>query len=112
MTDRSPIGRTAASARQRRASRSEAYRAEQRRVAPFEELARLVIQHRAALGLTQEQLARRIGTSHTAISRLESGRHPTSVTTLQRVAAALELRLVIGFESGPEGRPRRELITA
>jgi transcriptional regulator with XRE-family HTH domain len=46
-----------------------------------------------------------MGTSHSAISRIESGQHPTSVTTLQRLAAALELRFVMGFESGNEDRP-------
>jgi transcriptional regulator with XRE-family HTH domain len=96
----------------RRAERSAAYRAEERRLAQFEELARLVIMHRAALGLTQQELAERMGTSHSAISRIESGRHKTSVETLQRVAKALGLRLVLGFESGPTQRPVRELVSA
>lgn len=99
-------GRTTEQARRRRADASAAYRAEQRRLAQFEELARLVIRHRGALGLSQKELARRVGTSHSAISRLESGRHKTSVDTLQRVAEGLGLRLVLGFESGP-ARPRR-----
>ena len=62
------------------------------------------------LGLTQAELASRMGTSHSAISRIESGQHPTTVTTLQRLAAALELRFVMGFESGNEDRPVRELV--
>jgi ribosome-binding protein aMBF1 (putative translation factor) len=109
---RSPIGTNAASASSRRASRSHAYRAEQRRLHQFEELARLVIKHRAELGLSQKELAKRVGTSHSAISRIESGRHQTSVTTLQRIAAGLGVRLVLGFESGPADKPRRELISA
>lgn len=80
-------------------------------MAGFEELARLVIRHRARLGLSQKELAERVGTSHSAISRIESGRHRTSVATLKRLAEALELRLVVGFESGPEGHPERELVT-
>lgn len=108
----SPIGSNVATARRRRAARSAAYRAEQRRVQQFEELARLVIRHRAALNLSQKELARRVGTSYSAISRLESGRHQTSVATLQRVATGLGLRLVVGFESGPADRPTRELVTA
>jgi transcriptional regulator with XRE-family HTH domain len=107
-----PIGTSTAEARRRRAARSPAYRAEQRRLQQFEELARLVIKHRAELGLSQQDLASRMGTSHSAISRLESGRHQTSVATLQRVADALGLRLVLGFESGPERRPTRELVSA
>ncbi len=109
---RNPIGKIAADAQRRRAERSASYRAEQRRLEQFEELARLVIKHRAALGLTQQELADRVGTSHSAISRIESGRHRTSVATLQRVAQALGLRLVVGFESGPPDRPIRELVGA
>jgi transcriptional regulator with XRE-family HTH domain len=80
--------------------------------AQFEELTRVVIKHRGALGISQEELARRVGTSHSAISRIESGRHKTSVETLQRLAHALGVRLVIGFESGPADRPIRELVSA
>lgn len=109
---RSPIGTNAASARRRRSSRSPAYRAEQRRFEQFEELARLVIKHRAELGLSQKELAKRVGTSHSAISRIESGRYQTSVATLQRIATGLGVRLVLGFESGPADSPTRELISA
>ncbi len=111
MKRNSPVGTTTAQARSRRGQRR-AYRAEQERLAPFEELARLIIKHRAALGISQEELARRVGTSHSAISRIESGRHKTSVETLQRLARALEVRLVVGFESGPVERPVRELVSA
>jgi ribosome-binding protein aMBF1 (putative translation factor) len=106
-----PSGATATEGSRRRAGRSAAYRREQHRLAGFEELARLVIRHRAALGLSQKQLAGRVGTSHSAISRIESGRHKTNVETLRRVADALDLRLVVGFESGPRDRPVRELVT-
>jgi ribosome-binding protein aMBF1 (putative translation factor) len=112
MTKTSPIGSTTQQAQRRRARRSAAYRAEQRRLAQFEDLARLVIKHRLALGISQKQLARRVGTSHSAISRLESGRHKTSVETLQRVAEALGVRFVLGFETGPRTDPTRELVTA
>lgn len=107
----SSIGRTAQEAQRRRARASAAYRAERQRLAPFEEVARLVISHRAALGISQKELARRVGTSHSAISRLESGRHKTSVETLQRVAEALGVRFVLGFESGPPDAPVRELVS-
>jgi len=106
----SPIGSSPADARRRRAQRSAAYRAEQERLAPYEEIARLLIKHRMALGLTQQQVADRMGTSHSAISRIESGQHKTSVETLQRLADALEVRFVVGFASGPAERPIRELV--
>ena len=112
VTKTNPIGSTTEQARRRRAGASAAYRAEQRRLAQFEELARLVIKRRAALGISQKELARRVGTSYSAISRLESGRHKTSVDTLQRVAEALGVRLVLGFESGPRTAPTRELVSA
>lgn len=106
----SPIGRSSQDAQRRRARRSAAYRAEQRRLAQFDDLARLVIKYRAAEGISQKELAERIGTSHSAISRLESGRHKASVETLQRVAEALGARFVFGFETGPRERPVRELV--
>jgi transcriptional regulator with XRE-family HTH domain len=80
------------------------------RLAPYEQLARIVIRRRMELGLTQEQLAERMGTSHSAISRIESGQHSTSVQTLQRLADALEMRFVMGFEHGPADKPVRELV--
>lgn len=112
MSKTSPIGRTARQAQRRRARASAAYRAEQLRLAQFEELARLVIKHRSALGISQKELAQRVGTSHSAISRLESGRHKTSVETLQRVAEALGVRFILGFESGPREAPTREIVSA
>lgn len=112
MAGQSPIGSKAQKAQGRRAQATKAYRAEQARLAPFEEVARFVIRRRGALGISQKELARRVGTSHSAISRLESGRHKTSVETLRRVAEALGVRLVLGFESGPAASPTRELVTA
>ncbi|HAR94680.1 MAG TPA: transcriptional regulator [Deltaproteobacteria bacterium] len=55
---------------------------------------------RAAAGITQAEVAERIGTTQSAIARLESGggKHSPSLSTLQRYAHALgcrlELRLV------------------
>lgn len=55
---------------------------------------------RAEAGITQADVAQRIGTTQSAIARLESGRgkHSPSLATLRRYASALgyrlELRLV------------------
>jgi ribosome-binding protein aMBF1 (putative translation factor) len=46
---------------------------------------------REAAGLSQRELARRMGTSQAAIDRLESGGVGATLTTLQRVATALGL---------------------
>jgi len=104
MTKSGPIGQTAVATRRRRAADSDAYKAEQARLAQFEQIARSVIVLRAKLGISQQELASRIGTSHSAISRLESGRHKTSVATLQRIAEALDTRLVVSFEPLPRTR--------
>lgn len=60
-------------------------------------MARIVIRRRGQLGLSQAALAQRMGTSHSAISRIESGQHPTTVQTLRRLADALGTHLVVGF---------------
>ena len=62
-------------------------------------------------GLSQEKLAELVGTSHSQISRIESGRHCTSLDTLPRIAHALDLRMVLGFESTTSsGRAKRDLV--
>ena len=97
----SPVGDPVSTGAARRSSLGTEYRAEAARVAPSEEIARIVITRRAELGLSQRELAARMSTSHSAISRIESGEHQTSVKTLERLADALEARLTIGFESRP-----------
>jgi transcriptional regulator with XRE-family HTH domain len=50
---------------------------------------------RASAGITQAEVAKRIGTTQSAIARLESGRakHSPSLATLQKYAHALDCRL-------------------
>lgn len=96
--DPTPLGATSGAARRRRAAQSAEYRAEQRRLAPYEGLARMVISRRIRYALTQEQLASRMQTSVPAISRLESGQHRPNVNTLERLARAFGERFVLGFE--------------
>lgn len=106
----SPVGSTHRAASRRRAQRSAVYREELRRIAPYEGIARIVIARRQALGLTQKELAERVGTSHSVISRIESGQHPTSVTTLRRLAEAFDTHLVVGFEDEPGKVTEAELV--
>jgi ribosome-binding protein aMBF1 (putative translation factor) len=56
-----------------------------------------VIGARARAGLTQEELAERMGTSQSAIARLESGRSRPSTTTLAKLAAATGTKLRVSF---------------
>ena len=100
----SPIGRTAAEDSRRRALRNKEYRAELERLQPFEEVARQVIRLRMDHQLSQEALARRVGTTKSAISRLESGQHAPNLGTLQRIAAAFGGHVVISFDV-PEAVP-------
>ena len=93
----SPIGDRVGDGGRRRA-RSAEYQRERARLDPFEAIARQVILRRGELRLTQKELAERVGTSHSAISRLESGQHRASITTLERVGEALGLRLVVSLE--------------
>jgi transcriptional regulator with XRE-family HTH domain len=82
-----------------------ALRAEMGRLDPYQQIAAQVILYRTRNHLTQAELARRVGTSATAIARLESGLHHPSVETLHRVAHALNLRLTITLEEQPAGEP-------
>jgi transcriptional regulator with XRE-family HTH domain len=56
-----------------------------------------VLKARAEAGLTQAEVAARVGTTQSAIARLESGtqKHSPSIATLQRYAQALGYRLEI-----------------
>ena len=56
-----------------------------------------LIEARAQAGLTQEEIAQRMGTTQQVISRLESGRTKPSTRTLERYAEATGTRLMIGF---------------
>jgi hypothetical protein len=50
-------------------------------LAPFEQLARLVIMRRAELGLSSQTVADRMDTPVSVVSRIERGQHPTSLET-------------------------------
>ncbi len=60
-------------------------------------LAQTIIQKRLKKGLTQAELARKIGTKQSAIARLESGNYNPSVELLARIANALNSRLEISI---------------
>lgn len=59
-------------------------------------LASQMLKARAKAGLTQDAVAERMGTSKSAISRLESaGRHAPSLATLKKYAAAVGCELQV-----------------
>ncbi len=107
----SPVGITADEASARRAALSPEYRAERADREGVREIAWLLIKYRMDKGLSQEQLAELVGTSHSQISRIESGRHRTNLDTLSRIAHALDMRMVVGFETTTSGgRTKRDLV--
>lgn len=103
----SPIGTSVEAHNEHRSARSHKFRETQERLRPFEEIARVVMMRRAELGLTQQELAERMGTTKSVISRIESGQHRSGTDTLRRLAQALDGHAVIGFEfdSGPAAAP-------
>lgn len=61
-------------------------------------VAKAVIAARNRAGLTQTELARRMGTTQPVVARMEGGRVQPSLQTLQRLAKATGSKLMIRFE--------------
>ena len=57
----------------------------------------MIIKRRIESSLSQKELAQRIGTKQSAISRLESGTYNPSLSFLKKVADALDARLKISL---------------
>lgn len=104
----SPVGSTAVEASGRRAARSAAYQEQWEANATARDIAWQIVKYRMEHNLTQQELAARVGTSHSQISRVESGRHQMNIDTLRRIGDALGLRLVITFEPRSEPQPSAE----
>jgi len=75
-----------------------AYRQQYAALEPEFALIEAMLRARSHAGLTQAQLARRMGTTQAVIARLESGRTKPSTRTLERLAKATGMRLRISFE--------------
>ena len=75
-----------------------ATRAEFDAQAPEFETARELVAARAKAGLSQAQVAERMGTTQSTVARLESGMHPPSLRTVQRFAQAVGGRAVVRIE--------------
>ncbi len=59
-----------------------AFRAEYKALQPEFALVRALISARSKAGLTQAQLAKRMGTTQSVVARIESGRNPPNFKTL------------------------------
>ncbi|CAN5222543.1 hypothetical protein BH18ACT12_BH18ACT12_20470 [soil metagenome] len=67
----------------------------------FAAVADRVAERRQEKGLSQRELAELVGTTQSAIARLERGGRPPRIDTLLRIADALECELVVDL------KPRR-----
>lgn len=68
------------------------------KLAPEFEIIEDIICRRMQLGLTQRQLAKKIGTKQSSVSRLESGDYNPSLSFLKKVATGLEVKLRVMLE--------------
>jgi ribosome-binding protein aMBF1 (putative translation factor) len=66
-------------------------------------VATALIKARSDAEMTQEQVARAMGTTQAVVARLESGRTMPSTRTLERFAKATSTRLRISFEPAKPG---------
>ena len=68
----------------------------------FAAIADQVAERRLARRMSQQELAQAVGTTQSAIARLETGGRPPRIDTLLRIAEALDCDLVVDL------RPRKE----
>ncbi|HZN73174.1 MAG TPA: helix-turn-helix domain-containing protein [Micromonosporaceae bacterium] len=64
------------------------------------ELLAQLVAHRQASGLSQAEVAERMGTSQPAVARLEGGTVDIRLSTLERYAAAIGRRIELRLEDG------------
>jgi transcriptional regulator with XRE-family HTH domain len=73
-------------------------------------LVRGLVEQRQAAGLSQTEVAARMGTSQSAVARLESGEADARASTLERYAAAIGCQITWGLRGSvlPGPSDRRE----
>ena len=74
-----------------------AFRAEYEALAPEFALAKALIEARANAGLTQAEVAERMGTTQSVVARIESGRNPPNLRTLEKYAHAVGTRISVSL---------------
>ena len=79
-------------------ARDPEYLVAQEELRPLLELADTVLSQRLSRDWSQAELAERVGTRQANISRLESGLSNPSIKFLQRLAEALDAKLIIHLE--------------
>ncbi len=79
---------------------------------PEYKLASAMIRLRLAKGLTQEQLAKLLNTKQESIARLESGGSLPSLSTVKKVADALDAELEINLRPKPKSRESKKVVVS
>lgn len=64
----------------------------------FSQIAGKVAERRQAMGLSQRELAFLVGTTQSAIARMERGGRPPRIDTLLKIAEALDCDLVVDLQ--------------
>ena len=78
--------------------KDEEFKAEYERLKPRYDIISQIIEERAKQKITQEELALRVGTQKSNISRLESGAYNPSLDFLVKVAASLGKEMKITLQ--------------
>lgn len=85
--------------------RDPALQAEYDRLGPQWEAITALVKARLEAGLTQGELAERMGVSRPVVVRLESAEHAPRVDTLAKAARAMGLELEVAFRKPKKKRP-------
>lgn len=75
--------------------KNSAFKREYGKLEPHFQIASQMIEARIKRKMTQEQLARKVGTGQAVISRLEGMNAKPSISLLERVASALKTKLTV-----------------
>ena len=78
----------------------EEYRAAYEALEPEFALAEELIAARGRAGLTQADVAARMGTTQSVVARIESGRNPPNLKTLEKYARAVGMRVSVRLLPG------------
>jgi transcriptional regulator with XRE-family HTH domain len=76
-----------------------------------EQIADEIVRLRIKFDLTQEDLANKIGTTQSAISRAESGTRLPSARFLEKIADVLGVKLVVRYEDEPAATEERAWVS-
>lgn len=81
------------------------FREEWERTAYTRAIANQVVRYRAAHGLSQAALARKLGVSQPVVGRLELGEHEPKISTLRNLSEKLGMRFMIDIHPANAVRP-------